>query len=367
MTDETPEDPVSTDEATPAEQADAADDSSPAEQSVATDEPVLTDDEKEALLDGMSNGEIEVHSSKGPTYASVTDFQVAARSHIQTNSYPRLQSLNKEFASRVGKQVEALLNAESEITFERIRTCTFSEFCEQTTGLSLLLEFAPKPLDGSALINLDSSLVETLVETFYGGDSNESTRGEVEFFTPGEINVATLFSRAVVNVTGEVWQSMASLTPEILGSHLNSGVIDCVESGDAVIASEYELKVRGNTQKLHIVWPVATIASLLPLFEGQKRERNTVQDLHWSKSIRTRVVDSIINISSSVGHAAMTLGEVAELSPGDVIMIGNPQKTTVFARDVAILEGRFGVLDGRHAVETTQWLDPEVGSDTATH
>lgn len=355
MADDTTDEPVGADDAVPTDDA------------VAADEPVLTEDEKGALLDGMSSGEIEVHSSDGPTYASVSEFEVAPRSRIQTNSYPRLQSLNREFASRVGKQIEALLNAECDITFDRIRTCTFSEFCEQSSGLSLLLEFAPKPLDGSALINLDSALVETLVETFYGGNGNESIRGKVEFFTPGEINVATLFGRAVINVTGEVWQSMANLTPEILGSHLNSGVIDCVEGGDSVIASEYELTVRGKTQVLHIVWPVATIASLLPLFEGHKRERNTAQDSHWQNSIRTRVVDSVIKISSAVGKAEMTLGEVAELTPGDVIMIGNPQKSTVFARDVPILEGRFGVLDGRHAIEATQWLDPQIGSNTATH
>jgi flagellar motor switch protein FliM len=52
----------------------------------------------------------------------------------------------------------------------------------------------------------------------------------------------------------------------------------------------------------------------------------------------------------------MTLGEVAELKAGDVIMISNPQNSTVRAGSVPILAGRFGVHDGRYAVETTAWL-----------
>ena len=72
-------------------------------------DPVLTDEEKGALLEGMSSGEVEVHSNKGPSYATVTPFDIGPSSIISTNSYPRLQSLNRQFAGRISKQVEALL------------------------------------------------------------------------------------------------------------------------------------------------------------------------------------------------------------------------------------------------------------------
>lgn len=330
-----------------------------------TNEPVLTDDEKDALLDGMSSGEIEVHSRKGPSYASVNAFEVGPRFRIVTNSYPRLQSLNRQFAARVGKQIEVLLNAESTVTFERIDTCTYSEFSEQGEGLSLLVEVAPKPLQGSALISLDSEVVEVLVETFYGGVGNDPSQQDADFFTPGEINVANLFCSAAVSVIAEVWQPIVELDHEIVGSHLSSGVVDCVDGGDTVIVARFELKVGDKQQAFHIIWPQNTIASLVPVFDGQKRERDAAEDARWERSIRSRVVDSIVNISSSVGNTRMTLGAVAELEAGDVISISNPQKSTVFARHVPILEGRFGVHDGRHAIEAMHWLEPDADIESA--
>jgi flagellar motor switch protein FliM len=141
--------------------------------------------------------------------------------------------------------------------------------------------------------------------------------------------------------------------------------MDCVDGGDTVIAAEFGIKIGDKEQIFRIVWPQNTIASLVPIFDGQKRERDAAEDARWAQSIRSRVVDSIVNISSSVGKTQMTLGAVAELEPGDVISISNPQKSTVFARHVPILEGRFGVHDGRHAIEATQWLEPEVGADPA--
>lgn len=330
-------------------------------------DPVLTDDEKDALLDGMSSGEVEVTSTRGVGYADVSEFEVGPRSRITTNSFPRLQSLNRQFASRMGKQVELMLNAECVVVFNNVRNCTYSEFNEQIDGLSLVIEFAPKPLEGSALMNIDSVLLELLVETFYGGAGNDSSRPEAEFFTPGETSVATLFCDSVISTTAEVWQPMANFKPETLGAFLSSGVIDCIDGGDSVIASEFELTIGEKTQVFHILWPTTTVASLLPIFEGQKRDRDAAQDARWAASLEARVTESIVNISSSVGKTEMTLREVAELVPGDIINITNPQKSTVSARDVPILEGRFGVHDGRHAVEATQWLESDIGSEQKTH
>lgn len=328
-------------------------------------DPVLTDDERDALLDGMSSGEVEVHSNKGPTYASVLPFEIGPRSRINTNSYPRLQSLNRQFASRMSKQAELLLNADATVTFLTVETITYSDFSERDPALSLIVEFLPKPLDGSALINLDSATVENLVETFYGGLGNDSARHEPEFFTPGEISVAALFTEAALTVINEVWQPLAKVAAELAGTHLSTGVIDAIDGSDAVIVCEFELDVADKKRAFHALWPVRTVASLLPVFEGQKRDRDAAEDARWERSLRSRVTDSVVRISSDVGHTQKTLGEIADLAPGDVISISNPQKGTVSASNVPILTGRFGVHDGRHAIETSRWLDPEPGAQAS--
>ncbi len=328
-------------------------------------DPVLTDDERDALLDGMSSGEVEVHSNKGPTYASVLPFEIGPRSRINTNSYPRLQSLNRQFASRMSKQAELLLNADATVTFLTVETITYSDFSERDPALSLIVEFLPKPLDGSALINLDSATVENLVETFYGGLGNDSARHEPEFFTPGEISVAALFAEAALTVINEVWQPLAKVAAELAGTHLSTGVIDAIDGSDAVIVCEFELDVADKKRAFHALWPVRTVASLLPVFEGQKRDRDAAEDARWERSLRSRVTDSVVRISSDVGHTQKTLGEIADLAPGDVISISNPQRGTVSASNVPILTGRFGVHDGRHAIETSRWLDPEPGAQAA--
>lgn len=324
-------------------------------------DPVLTEEEKGALLEGVSSGQVEVHSNTGPTYADVTPYEFGPRSRIVTNSFPRLQSLNRQFATRFALQAEQLLNAETTVAFNHVANLDYSDFVEKREGLSLVLEFVPKPLNGSALINLNSELVEMLVETFYGGSGNDPARQNAEFYTPGEVNVATLFGNVALAVIADVWQPLSKFTPEMLGDHLSSGVIDCIDGGDAVICAEFDIKIGDAEQHFHILWPLSTVASLVPVFEGQKRERDSVEDARWERSLRSRLKDAVVNISSGVGDTSLTLRQVADLAPGDVINITNPQRGVIFASNVPVIQGRFGVHDGRYAIEAINWL----GVDTA--
>jgi len=328
-------------------------------------DPVLTDEEKGALLEGISNGEVEVHSAKGPSYATVSPFEIGPRSIISTNSYPRLRSLNRQFASRVSKQVEALLNAEATVTPSGVTRCTYSDACEQAAGLSLIVEFSAKPLSGPILVSLDATTVAHLVETFFGGQGNDSRNDEPEFFTPGEINIAKLFSMSALSLMAEIWGPIAGFSVEIVATHLSTGVIELVDAGDSVIVSEFSLNIGAKDQSFQVILPIRTVGALLPVFEGQKRDRDAVNDAHWNRALRARVIDSIVRVSSDVGHTRMTLGEVADLKAGDVITIGNPQNSTVLAGSVPILAGRFGVHDGRYAVETTTWLETKSDSSVA--
>lgn len=328
-------------------------------------DPVLTDEEKGALLEGMSSGEVEVHSSKGSTYAHVTEFEIGPRSRLKTNSYPRLQSLNRQLASRMSKQVELLLNIDSTVTFTHTSTSNYSAASENADGLSLIVEFLPKPLPGPAFVTLSSATVGDLVETFYGGHSNDPADHQPEFFTPGEISVAALFGEALLNVIAEVWAPMAEFAPELAGTHLSTGVIDSVDGGDGVIQCGFDLKFGDKERKFDILWPETTVASLLPVFDGQKRDRDPAEDARWHQSLSAIVTDSIVHLASDVGHTRMTLREITDLKPGDVITIGDPQEGTVSAQDMPILAGRFGIRDGHYAVETMKWLESKPGSPAA--
>ena len=203
---------------------------------------VLSDEEKDALLDGVATGEVEVQSFDGPRYAEVRDFEIPERSRIATNSYPRLEKLNRQFANRASKLAEQMVNADAEISAGPINSCSYGEYCDRNTEFSLVIEFSASPLDRTGLIYVNGELIRQLVESFYGGEGNEPADHAPDVFTRGETSVAKLFCRDVMNTLAEVWKPLVDSEHEHVAVHLSSDIIDGFDNGDTVISADFVLE-----------------------------------------------------------------------------------------------------------------------------
>lgn len=319
-------------------------------------EQVLTDDEKDALVDGVENGEVEVQTGDGTWYASVREFEVTPRNRIVTDSFPRLQNMNRKLAAYIGKSASILLNEKVEAEPGSLATSTWAEFSEQSTAAALIFEFSAIPLDGSAVIHLQSGAVRHIVETFYGGSKENPPRHEIDGFTPGEMNVISLFCNEILKGIDDTWHSLIALESDKVGVHQSTDIVEVVENGAQVIHSEFTLHLGDDQHRFHIVWPQSMLASLLPVLEGAKRERDAQEDARWEQVIRARIPEALVDVNSCIGNARMSLRDVAAWQAGDVIDLENPRMGTVFAKHIPVLEGRFGVHDGCYAIEATHWL-----------
>ncbi len=325
-------------------------------------EKVLTNDEQDALLEGVSSGAIEVQSADGPTYATVKPFEINPRSHIVSNSYPRLQLLNQLFAQNMSSHSELLLQTEVAILCTDTGLRFYNDFREQFSGPSISVVFNATPLEGSGLVVFEQAMVGLLVESFFGGSGNERSEVETEGFTPGELAVSRLYADVVLRTIRETWQSDFEIQPELDKVEVKINLLDIAEESGLVVASEFEVSFPEHQGVFRILLPLEMIKPMVPIFEGQKLERDEALDAHWESVIRARLADTVIHLTSDVGHAKLTVGDLINLEPGDVIPIDSPTAATILAHQVPILHGRFGVHAGHNAIETTGWIDSETAN-----
>lgn len=326
------------------------------EQQASSADPVLSDEEKDALLEGIQRGDVQVHSSKGPVYAEVRDFVISPRAHIITNSFPRLDLLNGQMANLLSKSAEKLLGTKVKVFAGNIVQSDFGTLLEKEPTTFLINAFEAPPLEGPALICIGAEFVSQLVECFFGGNNSRATSSRGDFFTPGEKGVVGKFSEAILESTGEAWEAMAAIKPAATALHLSTDLIDGIDPSTEIICCTFDLNIGDVDHQFRVVWPESTVKSLLPALRDQKREKDPVQDATWNSVIRSKVTDSIVRISSQIGQTRMILRDVAALSAGDIIEIDNPRRTVILAKEVPVLEGLFGVHNGQYAIEATRWL-----------
>jgi len=322
-------------------------------------EKILTDEEKDALLDGVQSGEVEVQSSSGLIYAAVTPFHFSPRAHIAKNSFPRLQLLNEQVAKRLSRDAEQLLQCRVCIESAGLNTQSIGRLCEQLAGPAAVIVFGAAPLVGNALVVFEPAMLRMLVDVFFGGIGNEPEATERDTFTNGEINISNLFGTVILSAIKDIWAPLQEISADRLGTESRLDLVDIGAESDLVICTEYDVSFADQQSMFRVIWPTKMLEPVLPLFEGQKGDRDAVEDLRWSKAITRRLADSVLSLTSSVGHAGLSLGELVRLSPGDVIEIENPQDATVMAKHVPLIKGRLGIHQGRNAVETIEWIEPQ--------
>jgi len=320
---------------------------------------VLTDDEKNALLEGVQSGEVEVQSSAGPIYASVVPFEIGPRARITKDSYPRLQLLTQQVADKLSRRAEQLLQCDVAITPGEIRVRSFSEYCVLCEDPSVVVIFSAEPLIGNALIVMESAMVRQLVDAFFGGVDNEGETALQNTFTPGELSVSNLFANVVLSTSKEVWSSLIDISPDRLNTEINLDLVDMIAETDPVVGTEFFMSFCDKQCVFRILWPYEMVEPLVPAFDGQKKDRDAAEDARWENAICKRIADSVVQLTTNVGHSQMTLGDLINLNPGDVIEIDSPEDATVLAKQVPLLHGKLGVHQGRNAVETIEWLDQQ--------
>lgn len=325
-------------------------------------EPVLTDEEKNALLEGVSSGAVQVCAAAGPHYATVKPWVIGTRSRIESNSYPRLVRLNEQLATDLAARLESLLQANVNVTRGSLRRMVHDEYCDGAPADVIGISFRAPPLPGDALLVVETQLVGPLIEAFFGGEGDPAGSGADIVLSPGALAVLHVVGDEFLRALKSVWSPLRELAPERVATRVG---LEPPESptGD-VIVCDFDLALgEGGESRgaFSVAWPQVMLSPLLPALEGRRQVRDSAEDSRWERALRARIADVIVALDSNVGHAQITLGDLINLAPGDVFGIESPRVATVLAQGVPLLEGRFGVQSGRNAIEAVGWLPLAAG------
>lgn len=320
---------------------------------------VLTENEVDALLDGVESGEIEVQSADGPRYASVKAFEIPRRSHIQSERFPVLELLNARFAESLRIRSQQLLHCDLDLVCSQTTSASFGDVRHDFGDALVAVEFEAAPLNGRGAILFEADLVHQLVEVFFGGNGGEPKESAINGFTVGELRVISAYSKIFLKTLKETWESIQTIDPVQQKMESSIQLVDIADDTHSTIKCTFELSFDDHSGALHMLLPFAMVKGLMPVFTDTDRKEDPQQDEEWAELIRTGLADVAVNLSTNVGYADMTLRDLISLEPGDIIDINNPSVATILVQDVALLEGRFGVHAGQNAVETTRWLHPD--------
>jgi flagellar motor switch protein FliM len=311
---------------------------------------LLSQDEIDALLDGVSGGSVATGSDEPLPSDAVIAYDFTQQDRIVRGRLPTLEMVNDRFARFFRAAIFNVLRKTCEVSVLGVKMVKFAEYVHGLAVPSNLNLVRIKPLRGTALVLFEPRLVFTVIDNFFGGDGRYHARIEGRDFTATENRVIQIMLDALFGAMVEAWAPVLGLQFEYQSSEINPQFANIVSPTETVVVSRFHVELDGGGGDINLTLPYAMVEPIRNLLDAGVQSDRVDRDDRWAELLQEEVLDAEVGLSSLLLEAQLSLGEFLHLRPGDVIPVQLPELTTVYAEDVPVFRGRYGQSNGRNAV-----------------
>jgi flagellar motor switch protein FliM len=102
--------------------------------------------------------------------------------------------------------------------------------------------------------------------------------------------------------------------------------------------------------------PYSMIEPIRDLLDSDVQSDRTDNNEGWVQTLREEIQEVSVDVVPLLGNANMTVGQLLELKPGDVIPCDFDGNITLVAEGVPLLRGAYGLSRGQQALKVVERL-----------
>ena len=321
---------------------------------------VLEQEEIDALLKGVDSSEVQVESGASVP-GVVSSYDMATHVRVVRGRMLTLEMIHERFARALGVGLCNMLRREPEITVAPVQLLKFSEYAQSLRLPSSLNLVRLAPLRGTALFVLDSRLVSTLVDNFFGG-TGRSAAVDGREFTGTEQRIIQMVLRQAFADLQAAWAPVNALQVEYLSSEMNAHFVNIVSPSEVVVVASFRIQLDGGGGELHVTMPYSMLEPIRELLGAGAQGESAGGNETWAQALRQEVEAVDVELVPVLGHSTLTVGQLLNLKPGDIIPCDFDGHATLLAEGVPFLRGTYGASRGQQAVKVASRLARRVAS-----
>lgn len=326
-------------------------------------EQILTQVEVDALLRGLSNGDIKTESDKHEEKdtGDVRLYDFANQEKIVRGKLPALEMINEKFSRSVRTPLFNLMRKSVDMSPENTKAVKYDEFLRNLQVPSSLNVFQLLPFRGQGVLAIDPSLVFLIVDSYFGGDGRFHTRIEGRDFTNVEQAVVKKVVDILFHELALVWKAVHPVEFKLLRSEMNPQFVNLVEPSEHVIISTFRMELEGTSSYFFICLPYSTIEPIKDKLLGTHRIDTSDVDLKWAEMLKDQFGGVPLSLAGEIGRAQISFMELLNLKPGDVIQLDRKTREfmDVHIEGIPKFLGRPGVMDNNYALKLIEAVKGE--------
>lgn len=318
---------------------------------------VLTQDEINSLLRGLSDGDIEQDSVQtNDQNVNAKKFDLANQERIIRGRMPTMELIHDRFARQFRTNLAKFIGRTCFANVGGIEMVKFGLFMKKLPLPSSLHIFRMPPLSGYALMVVSAPLVFGIVDSLFGGSGQGRVKIEGREYTPIETRLIGKVVMMALDVLKDAWAPIHPVDFVYVRSEFNPLAIAIVPPTDVVIIVTIEVELEQESTTLILCTPYSTIEPLRgKLATGFQSTRLEV-DAGVIKRMEVNVKQTLANMSVQLATGTLKTRDFLKLKAGDLLsMDTNPaEEAMVMIEGAPKFYGYVGSYRGNRAVRITR-------------
>jgi len=318
---------------------------------------ILSQEEIDALLRGMSDGEVATTPEEKDESGVIT-YDLVNQDRIIRGRMPTLEIINDNFSRLFRNSLSLSFRKPIDVGSKGVQIMKFGEFVRTLPVPSSFHVFKIEPLRGHALLVLDSKLVFTLVDIFLGGSGKTSFEGEGREFTAIESRLIRKVVNTVFTDLEKAWNTVHPVSVHHVRSEINPKFVGIVPPTDVVIMIPFGLESEQFTGLISLCIPYAMIEPIKGKLYSAYQSDHLEIDHTWVERLSDRLRSAEVEVAVELGRRNIMVQDLLKLAVGDVLPLGTQVTDLMTARVEGVPKflGRAGVLGANKAFQVEELI-----------
>ncbi|EFI33905.1 flagellar motor switch protein FliM [Desulfonatronospira thiodismutans ASO3-1] len=316
---------------------------------------ILDQGEVDALLQGLTGGEVETETDVPEEDSGVVTFDLSNQDRIIRGRMPVLEIINDRFARLATNTMANAMRKRVDFNPISIDMSKFGDFMRSLPVPTSINIFKIDPLRGNALMIIDTRLVFALVENFFGGTGSQP-KIEGRDFTPIEQSIVVKVSKMLLSNLEDAWRPVHEVNIELTRSEVNPQFATIVPPSDVVVVVTFEVELENAIGSMVVCLPYATIEPIRSkLYASYQSERLEV-DHAWLSRFKERLLEIPVDFNVTMGKTQITGRQLLNMEAGDILMLDTDQEDLLkaYVQGVLKFHGVPGFTKGNKAFQVVQ-------------
>jgi len=310
---------------------------------------VLNQDEIDALIHGVDSGEVKTESA-AEAVSEVRPYDLATQTRIVRGRMPTLDLINERFARLFRTSLFNMMRRTPQISVGAVQLSKFSDYLHSLYVPTSLNMVRITPFRGTGLVVMDPKLVFAAVDNFFGGNGRH-IKIEGRDFTATESRVIQLLLKSAFTDLQTAWTNVARINIEYLSSEMNPQFANIAGPSEMVVVSSFRIELDGGGGSMHVTMPTSMLEPVREILDSGAATDRIGQDERWIHALREEIEDADIELNMVLGRGQLTLGDLINLKPGDIVPFDFTGRATIVVGDVPVFRGSYGISHGMQSLK----------------